>query len=82
MNTREFFDAVKSLRAAQRHYMAHRDGESLAEAKRLCRLVDDEIERAEGVLARQKARADYEKMAEENPALDYLRDKFDLEITE
>ena len=50
MDAREFYEAVKKMRLAQRVYFATRSRPSLEESKRLEQVIDREIERVEKIL--------------------------------
>lgn len=50
MDSKEFYDTVKNMRIAQREYFRTRDQLMLAEAMRLERIVDKEIERVENII--------------------------------
>ena len=50
MNAREFFEAVKQMRIAQKNYFATRTQASLGVSKWHEKRVDDEIDRVEEIL--------------------------------
>ena len=50
MTSKQFFDLVKRMRTAQKHYFRTRYEGYLAESKELERQVDNEIERVENIL--------------------------------
>ena len=52
MNAREFFDAVVEMRKAQNKYFRMRTTDNLNNAKKLERVVDDEIRRVDEELRR------------------------------
>ena len=54
MNAREFFDAVVEMRKAQSKYFRMRTTDNLNNAKKLERVVDDEIRRVDEELRRHK----------------------------
>ena len=54
MNAREFFDAVVEMRKAQNRYFRMRTTENLNHAKKMEKVVDDEIRRVDEELRRQK----------------------------
>ena len=54
MNAREFFDAVVEMRKAQSKYFRMRTTENLNNAKRLEKIVDEEIRRVEDIKMREK----------------------------
>ena len=54
MNAREFFDAVVEMRKAQNKYFRMRTTDNLNNAKKLERVVDDEIRRVDEELRRHK----------------------------
>jgi hypothetical protein len=49
MKPKEFFDNVAAMRAAQRRYFTSRSNYDLHEAKRLEKIIDDEIKRVESI---------------------------------
>lgn len=49
MKPREFFDKVAAMRAAQKKYFKSRSSFDLHEAKRLEKIIDDEIARVEAI---------------------------------
>lgn len=64
MTPRAFYELVKNMRKAQRgrNHDGHIDFQSLSESKRLEDLVDAEISRVEGILAkREEANKSMEK---------------------
>lgn len=54
MNAREFFDAVVEMRKAQSKYFRMRTTENLNNAKRLEKIVDEEIRRVEDIKMRER----------------------------
>lgn len=54
MNAREFFDIVAEMRKAQSKYFRMRTTENLNNAKRLEKIVDEEIRRVEDIKMREK----------------------------
>ena len=50
MNAREFFQLVSNMRSQQRDYFRTRSPQTLAESKRLERLVDAEINRVQELM--------------------------------
>ena len=54
MNAREFFDTVTEMRKAQSKYFRMRTTENLNKAKRLEKIVDEEIRRVEDIKMREK----------------------------
>ena len=53
MNAREFFDLVSKMRQAQTAFFKTKAPGTLHESKRLERLVDDEINRVNGIINRE-----------------------------
>lgn len=47
MDAREFYETTKAMRAAQKEFFKTRESSALKEAKRLERVIDDEISRVE-----------------------------------
>lgn len=54
MNAKEFFDTVAEMRKAQNKYFRMRTTENLNNAKRLEKIVDEEIRRVEDIKMREK----------------------------
>lgn len=54
MNAKEFFDTVVEMRKAQSKYFRMRTTENLNNAKRLEKIVDEEIRRVEDIKMREK----------------------------
>lgn len=54
MNAKEFFDTVAEMRKAQCKYFRMRTTENLNNAKRLEKIVDEEIRRVEDIKMREK----------------------------
>ena len=54
MNANEFFDTVAEMRKAQSKYFRMRTTENLNKAKRLEKIVDEEIRRVEDIKMREK----------------------------
>lgn len=54
MNAKEFFDTVDEMRKAQSKYFRMRTTENLNNAKRLEKIVDEEIRRVEDIKMREK----------------------------
>lgn len=54
MNAKEFFDIVAEMRKAQSKYFRMRTTENLNNAKRLEKIVDEEIRRVEDIKMREK----------------------------
>lgn len=54
MNAKEFFDTVAEMRKAQSKYFRIRTTENLNNAKRLEKIVDEEIRRVEDIKMREK----------------------------
>lgn len=50
MNAREFYIVVKKMRKAQKEYFHSRTARSLNESKALEAVIDDEIDRVEGIM--------------------------------
>ena len=49
MNAKQFFETVRSLRQAQKKYFKTRSSYDLREAKRLEKVIDDEIARVDAI---------------------------------
>lgn len=56
MNAKAFFDLVSDMRKLQREYFVSRDPCVLAAAKRVEKMVDDEIERVNRILEQRGAK--------------------------
>lgn len=54
MDARQFFDLVSDMRAKQKEYFRTRSSSVLRESKALEKQVDDEIERVNAILEKQK----------------------------
>lgn len=55
MNSRAFFELVRSMREAQRAYFKSRSGIDLSRSKAYERQIDEEIARVDAIIARQAA---------------------------
>lgn len=49
MNAKQFYETTRAMRAAQKKFFKSRSSFDLREAKRLERIIDDEIARADAI---------------------------------